>query len=107
MKAIESYRKDTVAVAGCHGTLTGVILCNSFPGFLSDSYAKYYSTKRKSVKMLRIHQSNLFHIRRSLHQIFGSAVTAIMILSTHTFVRAISFDDERLRRSFNYVIGID
>ena len=28
MKAIESYCKDTVAVAGCHGTLTGVILCN-------------------------------------------------------------------------------
>ena len=30
-----------------------------------------------------------------------------MILSRHTFVRAISFDDERLRRSFKYVIGIE
>ena len=80
MKAtVESYWKDTVT--GPHDTLTGVILRNLFSDFPSSSHAKYYPTKRKIAlkKMLRIHDSNLFlsDIRRSLHHIFGSAVSSL------------------------------
>ena len=37
-------------MAVSHDTKVGVILRNSFSDFPSNSYAKYYSTKRKSVK---------------------------------------------------------
>ena len=49
MKVIESYWKGTVAVFP--EGIGGVVLCNSFSDFPSSSYAKFYSTKRKSVKM--------------------------------------------------------
>ena len=47
MKAIESYGKDTVA--GCRDTKAG-LSCLVISDFPSSSYAKFYSTKRKSVK---------------------------------------------------------
>ena len=49
MKVIESYGENTVE--GCHDTITGVILRNSFSDFPSSSYANFYSTKRKSAKI--------------------------------------------------------
>ena len=49
MQVIESYGENTVE--GCHGTITGVILRNSFSDFPSSSYANFYSTKRKSAKI--------------------------------------------------------
>ena len=63
----------------------------------SSSYAKYYSTKRKSEKMLRIHHLNLFHIRRSLHHIFRpslhwrypgdrAALEAVGVVHAHNLV---------------------
>ncbi len=48
MKAIASYWKDTVAVFLM--VSGGVMLRNSFSDFPSTNYAKYHSTKRKSVK---------------------------------------------------------
>ena len=57
MKVTESYdgkRDDT------KGPGLGTLVSSDFP---SGSYTNFYSTKRKSVKMLRIHQLNLFHIR--------------------------------------------
>ena len=49
MKVTESYGK--YAVGSFHDTINHIILCNSFSGFPSTNYAKYYTTKRKSVKM--------------------------------------------------------
>ena len=47
MKVIESYRQDTAAV--CRDTNSGLLrlVISDFP---STIYAKFYSTKRKSVK---------------------------------------------------------
>ena len=63
MKVTESYWKDTAAVWGDTNSRLSVLAISDFP---SRNYAKFYSTKRKSVKMLRIHHLNLFHIHRSL-----------------------------------------
>ena len=94
MKVIESYWKDTVA--GCRDTLPwlSVLSISDFP---SSNYAKFYSTKRKSVK--NASDSSLKLI--SYSPIFASNFLiccychdTIMILSRHAFVRAITFDDE-------------
>ena len=69
MKATESYWKDTVAVY--RDTNSGVIIFLRFLTFLQVNMQKFYLTKRSSVKnMPRIHEVNLFHIRRSLHLFF-------------------------------------
>ena len=96
MKAIESYWKDTVAV---FLKVSGeVISCNSFSDFPSTNYAKYYSTKRKSVKIASDSASlqliSYSPIFASNFQICCYCHDTIMVLSTHTFVRAVSFDDE-------------
>ena len=82
MKVIESYGKGTVA--GCRDTKA--VFFKVISGFPSTSYAKFYSTKRKSAKkMLRIHHVNLFRTHRSLWRIFRSplhwAILTIRIVS--------------------------
>ena len=62
MKGIESYGKDTAA--GCRDTLPGLFRF-VVSGFPSTNCANFYSTKRKSAKILRIHpggghQGNLY-----------------------------------------------
>ena len=48
MKVIESYWKDTAVV--WDDTMSRIIRISDFPAFLQSDYAKFYSTKRKSVK---------------------------------------------------------
>ena len=68
MKVTESYGKGTVE--GCRDDTKAGLSFLVISDFPSESYSNFYLTKRKSVKkMLRIHHSNLFHIRRSFHLI--------------------------------------
>ena len=60
-------------------TLSGVSEVNSFSDFPSNNYANFYSTKRKSAKNASdLSLKLIIYIRRSLHLIFGFAVTGMI-----------------------------
>ena len=77
MKAIESYWKDAVAVS-LHGTKSRVFVF-SISDFPSEAMQDTIRPNERALKMLRIHQLNLFHIRRSLHHIFRCTFVALVI----------------------------
>ena len=89
MKAIESYGGWKMMTV----LLPGLFVLTHFLAFLQVMMQTFIRPNERAQKMLRIHHSNLFHIRRSLHLIFGIAVTAIWhhhgTINTHIYSRHI------------------